>query len=186
MKSLLAGLALSLVIAAPALADLKPGATAPDFSAPAYLSGKPFTFKLSNALKKGPVVLYFFPSAFTKGCNLEARMFSEAIDEFKAQGATVIGVTAGKTDKLAEFSKDTETCAGKFAVASDPDARIAKTFDAPLKVANLSIPANLSARTTYVIAPSGKVVFAYDSLDASEHVSKSLAALKTWKGAKGK
>src|SRR5215468_3887291 len=99
--------ALALAAAAPAaMAELKPGAKAPDFTAPAYLAGQPFTYKLSDALKKGPVVVYFFPAAHTAGCNIEAHLFSEAIDQFKAEKATVIGVTAGKVDELAAFSAE--------------------------------------------------------------------------------
>ena len=97
-------------LALPAQAALEVGAKAPDFTAPAYLAGEPFTFRLADALAKGPVVVYFFPAAHTPGCNIEAHLFSEAIDEFKAQGASVIGVTAGNTDQLADFSKETEHC----------------------------------------------------------------------------
>src|SRR5690606_8460987 len=111
-KALLATLAAALALAAPAFAALKPGAPAPDFSAPAYLAGEPFTFKLAEALERGPVVVYFFPAAHTPGCSLEAALFSQAIDKFKARHATVIGVTAGNTDELAEFSKETEHCGG--------------------------------------------------------------------------
>ena len=124
------GLAVSLLIAAPALAALKPGDKAPEFSAPAYLAGEPFTYELAAALEKGPVVLYFFPAAHTPGCNLEAALFSQAIDKFKARHATVIGVTAGNTDELADFSKETEHCGGKFPVAADPGAKIAAEYDA--------------------------------------------------------
>jgi peroxiredoxin len=165
-------------LASPAFADLKPGTKAPDFTAQAYLAGEPFTFKLSEALKKGPVVLYFFPSAYTKGCNLEAHLFSEAVADFKAQNATVIGVTAGKVAELAKFSKDTETCGGKFAVAADPGAKIAGQYDAPLKMAGMKTPMELSARTSYVIAKNGSVVFAYDNMDASDHVNQTLNAVK--------
>ena len=126
MKPLMKFVALALVgsatVAMPAFAALKAGTQAPEFSAPAYLAGQPFTFKLDDALKKGPVVVYFFPAAHTSGCNLEAHLFSQAIDQFKAQHATVIGVTAGNVDQLADFSKETEHCSGKFAVAADPDA----------------------------------------------------------------
>src|ERR1700759_2241526 len=114
MKTLIASLAIGTVAAAAlataASAELKTGAKAPDFTAPAYLAGQPFTYKLSDALKKGPVVVYFFPAAHTSGCNLEAHLFSDAIDQFKAQKATVIGVTAGKPAELADFSKETEHC----------------------------------------------------------------------------
>ena len=181
MKRLFAGVVAAAVLATPALADLKPGTKAPDFSAPAFLAGQPFTYRLSTALKKGPVVLYFFPSAHTKGCNLEAHLFSEAIDKFKAQKASVIGVTAGKIDELADFSKETEHCGGKFPVAADPGAKIAKQYDAPLKLAGITVPKDLSARTSYVIAPDGKIIFAYDNLDASDHVSQTLGAVTAWR-----
>ena len=134
MNTLLKFAALTLVgsatLAAPAFAALKEGSQAPDFSAPAYLAGQPFTFKLADALKKGPVVVYFFPAAHTTGCNIEAHLFSEAIDQFKAQHASVIGVTAGNTSELADFSKETEHCGGKFPVAADDGAKIAKKYDA--------------------------------------------------------
>ena len=182
MKRLVACAVIAVLgAAAPAWADLKPGAKAPDFTAPAYLAGKPFTYSLADALKSGPVVVYFFPAAHTKGCNLEAHLFSEAVDRFKAEKATVIGVTAGHTAELADFSKETEYCAGRFPVAADPGAKIAKEYDAPLKMAGLSVPGDLSARTSYVVAPDGKVVFAYSNLDPSDHVSQTLAAVKAWR-----
>lgn len=179
-------IAAALVVAAsPAAAKLAPGAKAPDFSAPAYLAGNPFTYKLADNLKKGPVVLYFFPSAYTAGCNLEARLFSEAVDEFKANGATVIGVTSGKTDKLAQFSKDTEHCGGKFPVAADPGAAIAKRYDAPLSMKGMAMP-GLSGRVSYVIAPDGSVIHSYDNLDPNDHVNQTLGAVKAWKAGKRK
>jgi peroxiredoxin len=174
-----------VLAASPAAAKLAPGAQAPDFSAPAYLAGAPFTYKLADNLKKGPVVLYFFPSAYTAGCNLEAYLFSEAVDEFRALGATVIGVTSGKTERLAEFSKDTKSCGGKFPVASDPGASIAKRYDAPLSVKGMAMP-GLSGRVSYVIAPDGKVIHAYENLDANDHVNQTLTAVKAWKAGKAK
>ena len=170
----------AVAVASPAFAMLKVGAKAPDFSAPAYLAGQPFTYKLADALKKGPVVVYFFPAAHTSGCNLEAHLFSEAIDDFKKQGATVIGVTAGNTDQLADFSKETEHCGGKFPVAADAGAAIAKTYDAPLVVKGNTIDGK-SGRTSYVLAPDGSIIHAYDNLDASDHVNQTLAAVTTWK-----
>jgi peroxiredoxin Q/BCP len=174
-------LAAACLAAPPALADLAPGAKAPDFTAQAYLAGKPFSYRLSQALKKGPVVVYFFPAAHTRGCNLEAHLFSQAIGDFKAQGASVIGVTAGKTDELADFSKEVEHCAGKFPVAADPGAKIAKQYDSRLQVASVTLPADLSGRTSYVIAPNGTIVSAYSKLDPSEHVNQTLASLKAWR-----
>ena len=163
-------------MATPAAAQLKAGATAPDFTAPAYLAGQPFTYKLSDALKKGPVVVYFFPAAHTQGCNVEAHLFSEAIDQFKAANATVIGVTAGNLDQLADFSKETEHCGGKFPVASDPGAKIAKSYDATLMVRP-----GWSSRTSYVISKNGQVADVYSSLDPTDHVAKTLAAVKAIK-----
>lgn len=163
-------------LATPAFAELKPGAKAPDFTAPAFLAGNPFTFKLADALKKGPVVVYFFPAAHTAGCNIEAHLFSEAIDQFKAQKASVIGVTAGNVDQLSDFSKETEHCGGKFPVAADPGAKIASEYDTTLASKG---KADWSGRTSYVIGKDGKVAFAYDNLNPNDHVNQTLAAVKT-------
>jgi len=174
MKNLLKLAALAVVgaLALPSFAALKIGTHAPDFSAPAYLAGKPFTFKLSEALKNGPVVVYFFPAAHTSGCNIEAHLFSQAVDKFKARKATVIGVTAGNVNELADFSKETEHCSGKFAVAADPGAKIAKQYDALLM-----LKPGWSDRTSYVIAPSGTIVHVYSNLDPKEHVNETLKAV---------
>lgn len=160
--------------AAPAFATLPLGTQAPKFSAPAYLAGKPFTFKLAKALKQGPVVLYFFPAAHTSGCNLEAHLFSEASDKFKAMHATVIGVTAGNVDQLADFSKETEHCGGKFPVAADPGAKIAKQYDAILDK-----KPEWSNRTSYVISQQGKIVNVYSDLNPAEHVKEMLEAVQS-------
>ncbi len=175
MKSLtkFAALASLFALAAPAFAALKEGAQAPDFSAPAYLAGQPFTFKLTDALKKGPVVVYFFPAAHTSGCNIEAHLFSQAMDQFTALHATVIGVTAGHISELADFSKETEHCGGKFPVAADEGANIAKNYDTRL----LQKP-DWSDRTSYVIAPSGKIAYVYSSPSPTKHVQEMLAAVK--------
>jgi peroxiredoxin len=166
-------LAATAALASPSFAALKAGTRAPEFSAPAYLAGNAFTFKLADALKKGPVVVYFFPAAHTAGCNLEAHLFSEAIDKFKAQHATVIGVTAGNVDQLADFSKETEHCGGKFPVAADPGAKIAGEYDAVLKQ-----KPEWSDRTSYVISPSGTIVHVYSDLNPNKHVDETLAAVK--------
>ena len=162
-----------VALASPSFAALKVGTRAPDFSAPAYLAGKPFTFKLADALKKGPVVVYFFPAAHTPGCNLEAHLFSQAIEQFKAQHATVIGVTAGNVDQLADFSKETEHCGGKFPVAADPGAKIARQYDAILK-----LKPEWSDRTSYVISPSGSIVHVHSDLNPGKHVDETLQAVK--------
>jgi peroxiredoxin len=162
----------TIALASPSFAALKVGSHAPDFSAPAYLAGQPFTFNLADALKQGPVVVYFFPAAHTSGCNLEAHLFSEAIDKFKAQHATVIGVTAGNVDQLADFSKETEHCGGKFPVAADPGAKIAKQYDALLK-----LKPGWSDRTSYVIAPSGSIAAVHSDLNPNLHVKAMLDAV---------
>lgn len=171
MRKLLT-LVLTATLSLPALAALKPGAAAPAFTAPAFLAGKPFTYDLNAALKQGPVVLYFFPAAFTPGCNAEAAAFSRAIDRFKAQGATVIGVTAGNIDRLEAFSTDTEKCAGKFPVAADPGAKIAATYDA-----TMALKSDLASRTSYLIGRDGKVVAVYDAMNPNQHVQQMLNAL---------
>jgi thioredoxin-dependent peroxiredoxin len=178
MKALVLGLALT-ALAAPAFAELKPGAKAPDFTAPAFQAGKETTFSLADARKKGPVVLFFFPAAETAGCNLEAKMFADASEDFKAQGASVIGVTAGNVDKLQAFSADSAKCSGKFPVAADPGAKIAASYDA-----TLAVKPGWSSRTSYVIAPDGRVVLAYSNLKPDEHVTQTLAAVKAWKAKK--
>lgn len=176
MKTFASALALCALIATPALAALKAGDKAPDFTAPGFQAGKSLTFSLAQARKKGPVVLYFFPAADTKGCNLEAKMFADAMADFKAQGATVIGVTAGNLEKLQQISADTDKCSGKFPVAADPGAKIAKTYDALLPA-----KPGWSDRTSYVIAQNGEIVHAYSKLDPSQHVSETLDAVKALK-----
>ena len=166
----------TLALAAPAMAALKVGDRAPDFKAPAYLAGKPFTFDLAKALKKGPVVVYFFPAAHTPGCNLEAHLFSEATDRFKAQGATVVGLSAGNVDQLADFSKETEHCGGRFAVAADKGAVIARKFDSVL-----GMKPEWSNRTSYVVAPDGTIAAAYSDLNPNKHVQEMLQAVTALK-----
>jgi peroxiredoxin len=166
----------ALSLALPASASLKPGATAPDFNASAALAGKTFDFKLSDALKKGPVVLYFFPAAFTSGCTVEAHEFAEATADFTKLGATVVGVTSGNADRVAEFSK--VECRDKFAVAADPDKKISKAYDALIPVVGYT------DRVSYVIAPGGKVLLSYSSMSPDQHVAKTMAAVEAWKAAK--
>ena len=175
---ILAAAAAAALISAPAFAALPVGAKAPIFKADAYLAGQPLKFDMAAALKKGPVVLYFFPAAHTSGCNIEAHMFADAIDKFKAQGATVIGVTAGNLDQLAAFSTETEHCSGKFPVAADPSLAIAKSYEA-----TLALRPGWSDRTSYVIAPDDKIILAYSDLKPDDHVSKTLDAVTQWRAA---
>ena len=159
--------------AAPALAALKPGDPAPDFTAQASLGGSVFTFSLSEALKKGPVVLYFYPAAFTKGCTIEAHDFADATDAYRALGATVIGVSHDNIETLNKFS--VSECRSKFAVAADIDQNIMKSYDAVL-----ALKPEYADRVSYVIAPDGHIVYAYQSLNPEKHVANTLEALRNW------
>lgn len=156
-----------------ALAALPVGTKAPPIAAPAFQAGKQTQFNLAAALKKGPVVVYFFPAAFTPGCNFEANAFAQAMPEFQAAGATVVGLTAGNTDQLAAFSQ--EHCNGKFPVAADPGAKIAKTYDAALT------GREMSSRTSFVIGQDGKVVLSFTDSMPKTHIEKTLAAVKALK-----
>jgi peroxiredoxin len=160
-------------LAAPLYAALAPGARAPDFTTQATLAGKPFTFSLADALKNGPVVLYFYPAAFTKGCTIEAHNFAEATDKFKAMGATVIGVSHDNIDTLNKFS--VSECRNKFAVAADGDQKITKEYDAVL-----AIKPEYANRTSYVIAPTGKIIYEYTAMDPDKHVENTMAAVEKW------
>jgi peroxiredoxin Q/BCP len=174
-----AAVAAAALISAPAYATLPQGAKAPEFTAQGFQGGTPLTFDLDAALKKGPVVLYFFPAAHTNGCNIEAHLFADAIDKFHAAGATVIGVTAGNIDQLAAFSTETEHCAGRFPVAADPTLAIAKSYDATLSFGVKTI----SNRTSYVIAPDHTVLRVYTNLDPTDHVNQTLGAVEQWRAA---
>ena len=175
MKRLFASIAL-IAATLPAQADLSVGAAAPDFSTQASLGGKEFTFVLADALKKGPVVLYFYPAAFTKGCTIEAHEFADATPEFAALGATVIGVSHDGIAKLNEFS--VQECRSKFAVAADPDGKVIAAYDAKMPL----VP--YANRISYVITPDHKIAFAYSAMNPDQHVSLTLAAVKKWKEGK--
>lgn len=160
-----------------ALAALPVGASAPDFVTEAALGGKSFTFSLAETLKKGPVVLYFYPAAFTKGCTIEAHEFAEASAKFAAEGATVIGVSADGIGKLKEFS--VSECRNKFAVAADPGGTVIAGYKAQMD----KNPA-IADRVSYVITPDHKVVFTLISPDPYKHVNETLAAVEALKKAK--
>lgn len=176
MKRMIAlGLAtLAMSACSPGKAALPEGAKAPDFTTQASLAGKPFPFHLADALKNGPVVLYFYPAAFTSGCTIEAHDFAEATDQFHALGATVIGVSGDDIDKLNRFS--VSECRNKFAVAS-ADGKLISAYKVKLPVLARS------NRTSFVIAPDGKVIFVYTALDPAGHVEKTMAAVKAWRAA---
>jgi len=173
MRAAVAVSLLGTLVAGAALAALPEGAKAPDFTTEASLGGKSFTFSLADALHKGPVVLYFYPAAFTPGCTAEAHQFAEATDRFKALGATVIGVSHDPIDKLNKFS--VSECRSKFAVAADPDQHIMKSYDAVLAMAP-----QLANRTSYVIAPDGKILYSYTDLKPDKHVENTLAAVQKY------
>jgi peroxiredoxin Q/BCP len=173
MRRPLVAVLIGVMMAIPVYAALPDGAKAPDFSTQASLAGKEFKFSLADALKKGPVVLYFYPAAFTPGCTVEAHQFAEATAKFKELGATVIGVSHDPIEKLDKFS--VSECRNKFAVASDADGGIMKAYDSVL--ADHPEYAN---RTSYVIAPTGAIIYSYTAMNPDQHVANTMAAVKKW------
>ena len=174
-RALLAAALLAATVPAsmPAFAALDIGDKAPEFTAPAALAGKQFSFSLAESLAKGPVVLYFFPAAFTVGCSAEAHEFAEATDKFAALGATVIGVSTDDIETQVKFSM--QACQGKFAVASDAGKTVIKQYDAAMMI----LP-DYANRVSYVIAPDRRIIYNYQSLNPSKHVTNTLAALRDW------
>jgi peroxiredoxin len=173
MRKLLFALTAASLVAAPATAALKVGDKAPDFTTTGAVGGKEFKLHLKDQLKKGPVVLYFFPKAFTSGCTAEAHAFSSSIGEFRKAGAQVIGMSGDDLKTLHDFS--TKECRSAFPVATaTPDVQ--KEYD----VAWAAHP-GITTRTSYVIDKSGKIVMVHDDLDFSQHVSKTLAAVEALK-----
>jgi peroxiredoxin Q/BCP len=166
-------LALAAIPAA-AFGALKEGAAAPDFATTGAFAGKPFKLHLKDQLRHGPLVLYFFPKSFTGGCNAEAHAFSEKAAEFKKLGAQVIGMSADDQPTLARFS--TEMCQSAFPVATAAPATI-QAYD--VKLGNTGV----TSRTSYVIAPDGKIVYVYSDMDATHHADNTMAAVRAWKAA---
>jgi len=165
------------LIAAPALAALKPGDAAPDFSTAAAIGGKEFQFSLAESLKKGPVVLYFYPKSFTRGCTVEAHEFAENYDNFVAAGATLIGVSADGIEVQKEFS--TKECRDKFPVGADPDLSIIKSYDAK-RDKPAQTGETVSDRISYVITPDGKVALSFTDTNPVKHVETTLAFVRDW------
>jgi peroxiredoxin len=180
MKRLILGCVLS--VALPALAALHEGDSAPDFKTQASLAGKAFNFSLKDALKKGPVVVYFYPSAYTGGCNVQAHDFAANSDKFAVAGATVVGVSQDNIARLNAFSADPDYCAGKVAVATDADGKIARSYDlasretVPGKKDTRGVEINhgFTERTTFVITPDGKIAATLTALAPAANVLKSL------------
>jgi peroxiredoxin Q/BCP len=171
LTSLLAAALSTLAVSAQAA--LKPGDTAPLFTTDAAVGGKQMPLVLADALKKGPVVLYFFPKSFTSGCTLEAHLFAQSIDKFAALGATVVGVSHDDIATQLKFSK--EECRDKFPVAADPQSDIIKAYDAKMAV----LP--YSDRISYVISPDDKILYTYSSLDPADHVNRTMKAVQDWR-----
>ena len=155
------------------------GDRAPDFTTQAAIGGSVYSFSLADSLKKGPVVLYFFPAAYSEGCSLEAHYFAEAIAQFKALGASVVGVSGDDIGTLSKFS--VQACQSQFPVASDQSQTVMKSFDAVMQTRP-----EYANRISYVIAPNGAIVSHYMSLNPTKHVEKMLAALRTWSETKDK
>lgn len=177
LRRFLAAAVVAAVVTAPALAALSVGQSAPEFKTQASLGGKVFSFDLADALKQGPVVLYFYPAAFTKGCTIEAHTFADAMDQFKALHATVIGVSHDTIDTLNKFS--VSECRSKFPVAADPSLTVAKQYDAVLPQAP-----TYANRTSYVIAPDGKILATLTDLaHPQQHVENALTVLKQYEKA---
>jgi peroxiredoxin len=182
---------LMMFAAAPTFAALSAGDRAPAFKAPASLAGKQFEFSLADALKKGPVVVYFYPSAYTQGCNIQAHEFATHHDDFAAAGATVVGVSLDRIDRLNKFSADPEYCAGKLPVASDASGAIAKSYQLEImsefkgqSLASMKttigeeIGHAAAERTTFVVLPDGKIARTIGGMAPKDNVQAALAAVR--------
>ncbi|WP_445369429.1 peroxiredoxin [Methylomonas sp. BW4-1] len=182
MKRFFLGSALLLLVAFSALAGLQEGDVAPDFETQASFAGKPFAYSLKEARGKGPVVVYFYPTAYGRGCNIQARTFAINHDKFAAAGATIVGVSLDSIERLNEFSADPDYCASKFPVASDADGKIANAYGLSvdesktgrLDSRGVKVNHGAIARTTFVVAADGKIVASVGDLQPAENVEKAL------------
>jgi len=186
MKRVLLGGLLAAAVVLPAAAALKEGDQAPEFQTQASQAGKAFNYALKDALKKGPVVVYFYPSAYTGGCNVQAHAFAVNQEKFAAAGASIVGVSLDSIKRLNDFSADPEYCAGKIAVASDADGRIAKSYDLAVRDAapgrkdtrGVDIDHGFAERTTFIVTPNGKVAAVLGNLAPAANVDQALAAVQ--------
>lgn len=186
MKPLRHTVVLLSLMSLPVFAALQPGDPAPVFTAKAALDGKVFTFSLKDALAKGPVVVYFYPSAYTQGCNAQAHSFSMNMAKFTAAGASVIGVSLDSVERLERFSADPDYCAGNLSVASDRDGRIAQSYDVKVKEARAGlkdtrgeeIGHGFAQRTTFIVTPDGRIAANIGGVSPRENVEKSLEAVQ--------
>jgi peroxiredoxin len=184
-RIVLAGL-LSAAVALPALAALKEGAAAPEFKAEASLAGRAFPYSLKDALKKGAVVVYFYPAAYTGGCNIQAHTFAVNHDKFAAAGASIVGVSLDNIARLNDFSADPAYCAGKFPVASDADGKIAKAYELKIRESQsvrkdsrgIEFDHASAERTTFVVSPDGKIAAALEGLAPAANVEKALESVQ--------
>jgi peroxiredoxin len=180
-NTLFAGL-ISALFALPAFAALKEGDAAPDFSTQASIAGKAFAFSLQDALKKGPTVVYFYPSAYTGGCNIQAHTFAVNLDKFTQASVSVVGVSLDSIERLNAFSADPDYCGGKFPVASDVGGNIAKSYDLAIRqiaagrkdTRGVDIDHDATERTTFVITPDGKIVATIGGVSPVDNVNKAL------------
>jgi len=186
MKKIVSGLLVAALVSLPALAALQIGDVAPKFEARASLAGDEFDYSLAKALEDGPVVVYFYPSAYTRGCNIQAHEFAENMDKFTAAGASVIGVSLDSIERLNEFSADPEYCAGKLAVASDESGEIAASFDINIRAARegmkdtrgVEVHHGTAERTTFIVTADGNVAATIGGISPLENVQKSLEAVQ--------
>jgi len=186
VKKLLITLIGSIVFALPAIAALGIGAAAPNFEAKASLNGEAFDYSLSEALKEGNVVVYFYPSAYTRGCNIQAHEFAENMDKFNEAGASVVGVSLDSIERLNDFSADPEFCAGKLAVASDESGDIARSYDLSVRDARegaedsrgVEIGHGFAERMTFIVTSDGKIAASIGGVSPLENVEKALKAVR--------
>lgn len=175
MSRYLAGLVALCALPLTAVAALDVGEQAPDFGAPAALGGSVYRYSLADSLRKGPVVVYFFPAAYSDGCSIEAHRFAEAMPQFEALGASVVGVSGDDIGTLTKFS--VQSCQSRFPVASDEAMTVIKSYDAALETRP-----DYANRVSYIIAPDGTIAYSYMSLNPDRHVEKMLNALKDMQG----
>ncbi|MFZ9585515.1 MAG: peroxiredoxin [Pseudohongiellaceae bacterium] len=189
MKRALISTLIAGLVALPVHAALEAGAAAPDFSAQASLDGKAFTYSLKQSLAKGPTVVYFYPSAYTQGCNVQAHTFAINMEKFEAVGASVVGVSLDSIERLNDFSKDPEYCAGKLPVVSDADGAIAKSYALQVRDARegakdtrgVEIGHGFTERTTFIVSQDGKIVQTVGGVSPEDNVLQSLAAVEALK-----
>ena len=189
MKKLLISTVIAGALALPAFAALEAGKEAPMFTLQASLAGKEFTYSLKDSLAKGPTVVYFYPSAYTQGCNAQAHAFAVNMDKFEAAGASVVGVSLDSIERLNDFSADPDYCAGKLPVASDADGSIAKAYEISVRDARegakdtrgVDIGHGFAERTTFIVGTDGKVVSTVGGVAPEENVMQSLAAVQALK-----